>query len=164
MKMTDTTVRYVVAGVVIALLVGLGYASFSGKKQDEQFTREQAMYNQTLQHEQKGQYDQALPLLKQIEKEQPNSVPVKYYTGLALANKGDWTGAAQEFQNSINLNPYKVEDSIFMLQYAEVLTYAKKLEEAKVVLEHCKKLSVPAQMPDYQDKVNAMLQKISVSS
>ena len=164
MKITDTTMRYIVAGMVVIMLVGLWYASFSGKKQDEQFATEQATYNQALQHLQQGQYDQALPLMKQVEKEQPESMPVKYYTGLTLANTGDWVGAAQEFQKALDLNPYKVEDSMFMLQFAEVLTNANKLDAAKVVLERCQTLPVPEQMPDYQDRVNAMLTQISASS
>lgn len=164
MNITDTTMRYVVAGMVFVLLVGLGIANFSGKKQDEQFATEQATYNQALQYLQKGQYAQALPLLKQVEREQSSSVPVKYYTGLSLANTGDWSGAVKEFQTALDLNPYKVEDSMFMLQFAEVLVNAKKMDEAKVVLKQCEKLPVPQQMPEYKKNIKTLLTQISASS
>lgn len=164
MNITDTTMRYVVASIVLVLLVGLIYTSSSGKKQDEKFATEQATYNQALQYVQEGQYDQALPLLQQVEKEQADSVPVKYYTGLTFANSGDWAGAVKVFKQVLDLNPYKVEDSMFMLQFAEILVYAEKKDEAKIVLERCKTLPVPAEMPEYQTHIQTLLTQISASS
>lgn len=164
MNITDTTMRFLVGGIVGILLVGLLYVSFSGKKQDEKFLDEQTTYNQALQHLKGGQYDQALPLLKEVKKEQPDSVTVNYYTGLALANTGDWMGSAKEFQTVINLNPYKVEDSVFMIQFAEILLNAKKKDEAKVVLKRCQTLPVPKQIPDYQMRVKNLLKQVAVSS
>lgn len=164
MKITDTAIRYAVVGIVAILFLGLGYASFSGKEQDKQFFSEQVTYNQALQYIQEEQYDQALPILQQVEKKNPKSTVVKYYLGTTLANTGEWSSAVREYQNILDLNPYKVEDAMFMIQFANVLINADKLEEAKLVLERCQTLSNPDQMPDYQEQVNALLMQISEST
>lgn len=164
MNISDTTMRYIVASTIAVLLLGLGYASFSGKKQDEQFLTEQTTFTQAIQYVQEEQYDQALPLLQQVDNKHANSDVVKYYLGATLANLGDWSKASIEYQKILDLNPYKVEDSIFMIQYGNALLNAKKIDEAKVVLERCLTLQVPEQMPDYQEQVNALLMQISASS
>jgi predicted Zn-dependent protease len=160
----ETSVRNIVGFIVVFLIVGLGYASFLGKKQDEQFANEQMMYNLAMDHVKKGQYNFALPLLKQVEKKQMASFTMRYYTGLALEQTGYGKEAVLEFQNALDLNPYLVEDSIFMLEFAEALLNAKKNEEAKIVLKHCQTLPIPEQIPDYLDEVNGMLEQISTNS
>ncbi|QFF97980.1 hypothetical protein PB01_03635 [Psychrobacillus glaciei] len=164
MKISDTAIRYIVCAIVAVLLIGLGYASFASKKQDEQFLADQATYNQSLQYLQEEDFGQAILLLQQVEINNSNNAIVKYYLGLAHANTGEWSKATMEFQTVLDLNPYKVKDGVFMIQFANILVDAKKLDQAKVVLEHCQTLPNPGQMPDYQEQINALLKRISVGS
>ncbi|MDP4086533.1 MAG: hypothetical protein Q8934_18280 [Bacillota bacterium] len=164
MKKKETSLRSIVGCLVIVLVFGLGYAFFSGKKQDEQFANVQAIYNQSLQLYKQGQYGKALPLLRQVEGIQTDSYAVRYNTGLALANTRDWNGAATEFKNVLDINPNNVEDPVFMLQFAEILTFAKKNDEAKMVLARCENLPIPQQIPDYKNEVNVLLAQLSASS
>lgn len=163
MNITDTAMRYTVAVIVTALLIGLGYASFAGKKQDEQLVSEQGAFYQALQYIQDGKSNEALPLLQLVDKENSNSAVVKYYLGSTYASMGNWNSAVMEYQKTLDLNPYKVEDSIFMFQFASILISAEKLDAAKVVLERCQTLPAPEQMPDYQEQINALLMQTSSS-
>ncbi|MEK5146073.1 tetratricopeptide repeat protein [Psychrobacillus sp. FSL K6-4615] len=164
MKIADKTVRNVVVVLIVVLILGIFYASKSSEKQDEQFFKEQATFNQAIDYFQGGQYELAIPLLTKVGKEQPESEVVKYYLALALSNTGEWSSASQEYQEVLNVNPYKVKDSMFMIQFAEVLLNAEKFEEAKVVLERCQTLPIPDQMPDYQEFVNILLMQVSMKS
>lgn len=163
MNITDTAMRYAVAVMVPALLIGFGYASFAGKKQDEQFVSEQVTFYQALQHLEDGKFNEAIPLLQSVDKENSRSAFVKNYLGSTYANMGNWSNAVIEYQNVLDLNPYKVKDSVFMLQFAHILISAEKLDEAKVVLERCKALPTPEQIPDYQEQVQALLKQTSSS-
>lgn len=164
MKITDKSVRYLVAGIITILIFGLSYSSFTGKKQDEKFLNGQITYNQALQYIEEEKYDQALPILKLVAKEYPSSSVVRYYLGSTFAIIGEWKSAAQEYQQILDLNPYMVEDPTFMIQFGNILINAEKLDEAKVVLERCKQLSVPDQIPDYLDQVKMLLMQIPKSS
>ena len=153
--------RYIVASIIVLLIIGLSYTSYLGKKQDEKFESNETTYNKALQYMEQGEFTKALPLLKRVEKEQYDSMIVKYNIGIALANTGNWDRAIQEFQNSLDLNPYKVEEPVFMMQFATLLINEGKYDEAKKVLERCKTLPAPEQIPDYKDRLNAMIKFIS---
>ncbi|TQR18152.1 tetratricopeptide repeat protein [Psychrobacillus soli] len=164
MNITDTATRYIVVGIIAMLILGLGYTSFSGAKQDEQYEAEQEIYKHSLDLIEEEQFDQALLYLKQVEENYPESANVKYNLAITYANIGEWNNAAQEYKRVLDLNPYRVEDSLFMLQYGSVLLNANKNDEAKIVFERCQTLPIPEQMPNYQEQVNELLMQISTSS
>lgn len=164
MKITDTAIRYTVAVIITALLIGFGYASAAGKKQDEQLLTEQAAFYQAFRHIEDEQFDEALKKLQLVDKENSSSEIVKYYLGTVYTYLEDWNKASLEYQRVLDLNPYKVKDSLFMLQFANVLINAEKSEEARTVLEHCRTLPIPEQLPEYQEQVNALLMQISTGS
>lgn len=147
--------------IVLIVIVGLGYASFAGESQDGKISKEQERYTQALQFIQNEEYIQAVSLLKLVDMDYPNSATVKYYLGTSLANLGEWNSAAQEYQQVLNLNPYKVEESIFMIQFANILVNAGKLDEAKIVLEKCLTLPIPEQIPNYLEQVNSLIDELS---
>jgi len=147
--------------IILIVIVGLGYASFSGESQDEKNLKKQARYTQALEFIQNEEYDQAVTLLKLVDMDYPNSATVKYYFGTSLANIREWDSAAKEYQQVLELNPYKAEESIFMIQFANILVNAEKLDEAKIVLEKCLTLQIPEQMPNYLEQVNSLINHIS---
>ncbi|WP_336496403.1 tetratricopeptide repeat protein [Psychrobacillus sp. FJAT-51614] len=140
------------------------YIINSSKEQDRQFVIEQEKYNVAVQDIQGGEYDQALSLLEEVDQTNTKSVPVKYYIGVAHFYKEDFDKAAQEFSNLLDINPYMVKDSEFMLLFAHTLINANQFDEASIVLERCKNLQTPENMPDYQDQVNQLIKQITVSS
>jgi len=164
MNITDKSIRFIVVIMVVLILFGLGFTSFASEKQDEKFANDQAMYHQALQYIQSGENDKALLSLKKINLEYPTSTSVKYYTGLALLNNGEVNSAVNEFQRLIEINPYMIEDSIFMIVFARALVSTEKFEDAKLVLERCKTLQIPEEIPDYLEQVNELLTLVTKSS
>ncbi|MEK5206054.1 tetratricopeptide repeat protein [Psychrobacillus sp. FSL H8-0510] len=160
MKIKDVTVRFMVAVLVALVLIGLGYASLTGNKQDNEMLTEQASFNQALKYIEDEHFNQALQLMKSVERDYSSSHVVKYYIGSTLANLGEWKSAAMVYQKVLDLNPYMVEDSTFMIQYANILINAEKLKEAKEVLVKCKSLPIPDQMPNYLNQVDTLLTNI----
>jgi len=161
MNIKDTGIRYMVTILVLIVIIGLGYASLTGKTHDKKILKEQTRYTQALQFLQNQEYDQAVTLLKLVKEDYPNSATVKYYLGTSLANIREWNSAAQEYQQILDLNPYKVKEPIFMIQFAGILINAKKLDEAKIVLEKCLTLPIPEQIPNYLEQVNSLIDQIS---
>lgn len=159
MKLTDTSVRYIVAAVVLFILVGFSYANISGNNQDEEFETANVLYQQAIAQLQEGNYEQSLELLKQVETVNPDSAKVKQYLGLSLASTGDYATAAEKYEKTIELNPHMIEDSLFMIQYANILILTEQKEAALVVLEQCESLRVPEEMPDYKEQVAKLIKE-----
>jgi predicted Zn-dependent protease len=159
MEVKESHVRYIVIGMIIVIMLGFGYTHVAGKKQDEQYLKSYNQFNQAVQLITKNQFLEAKPLLIEIEKKYPNSALVKHYLGLALANTGELKPAITKMKAALDLNPYLAENPIFMLQFAEILMFAGEKKEARFVLERCKTLSPPANIPDYKQKVDALIQE-----
>ncbi|WP_231584141.1 tetratricopeptide repeat protein [Domibacillus indicus] len=164
MKLTDSSIRYIVAGIFLCLAIALIYTHFSGEKQDEKVTEIYYTYQQAFELLQQGQYAQALPLLEQVKAEEPDSVPVTHYLGMSYVNTNELSKASRAYKQVVELNPYKIEDALFMIQFADVLTLNGEKEEALTVLAQCKNLPVPASMPDYQEQVAAKMKELKNNS
>jgi predicted Zn-dependent protease len=152
MEIKESHIRYIVIGMIMMIILGFGYAHIAGKKQDEQYLKSYNQFNRAVQLMTKNQFLEAKPLLKEIERKYPNSALVKHYLGLVLANTGELKPAITEMKTALDLNPYLAENPIFMLQFAEILKFAGEKKEARIVLERCKTLLSPANIPDYQQK------------
>jgi predicted Zn-dependent protease len=112
----------------------------------------------------KSQFLEARPLLKEIERKYPNSALVKHYLRVVLVNTGELKPAITEMKTALDLNPYLAEDPIFMMQFAEILMFGGEKKEAQLVLERCKTLAPPANIPDYQKKIDALIQETNGTS
>ncbi|WP_169818537.1 tetratricopeptide repeat protein [Domibacillus iocasae] len=156
-NITDGTIRWVIAGFLFVILIGLIYTYTAAKSQDEVYLQNYSKYEKAVELFEAQQFDQALPLFEELEKEQPRSAVIKNYLGIAYVNTGNVDAAITKYQNVLDLNPYKVEDAQFMIQFGEILLFADQKDDAKKVLEKCLTLVPPAEMPDYHEKVNQLL-------
>ena len=69
--------------------------------------------------------------------------------------------AAVHMQKTLDINPHKVEDAMFMLQFGEILFFAQRYDNAKTVLTRCQESGwVPAEYPEYQQRVQELLTAI----
>lgn len=156
-NITDKTLRWLVGGVLFFVMAGLAYTYSSAKGQDEQFLQSYSQFEQARTLFDHQQFDQALPLLQELEQKQPDSALIKNYLGIAYLNTGDIGAAVTKYKSVLDLNPYKVENALFMIQFGEILLLDGKKAEAVLVLEKCLTLAPPAEMPDYQVKVQELL-------
>lgn len=61
----------------------------------------------------------------------------------------------------MDINPHKVEDPMFMLQFGEVLLFAERFGDSKIVLEKCREWGwIPESYPTYQERVTELLTQI----
>lgn len=160
MKLTDIQVKSIIVGFLIVIVAAFCYTYAVGKKQNEQYARTYQLFQKSSQMIQKNQFSQALPLLRQVEKDQPDSSRVQIYVGAALANNGQPKLAAQKWKKALELDPYLSENANFMIQLAQILVLSGEKHDAKVVLERCKTLPAPPEMPDYPQKVNTLFKQI----
>lgn len=161
MQFTESTRKYILAGTIAFIIVGIIIAKVMASKQDEQFTTQNTQYEQATQLYNEGNYEEASKTLQSLLKQQPNSEIVNYLTALSVANTGDSKKAATLMEKIIQLNPHKVEDAMFMLQFGEILTLAQRYDDAKIVLTHCQQAAwVPADYPDYQARIAQLLTDI----
>ena len=107
-------------------------------------------------------YDQTLAISKELEKNHASSEIVNYYSAVSAANIGELDNATIHMQRALDINPHNVEDSMFMLQYAEMLVYAEKKEEAMQVIERCKTLAVPAEFPQYMERIIELEAEVAI--
>lgn len=164
MDITGNSFRIIVSVIIVAIIIGLGYSSALGKKQDEQFLIDQSRYNYALQELQNENYNLALKELEKINSKKYKSAPLKYLQGISLLNNQNYGRAITEFQLLIDYNPYITEDAHFMLLFAKTLINGDQLNDAMIVLEKCKEISDPDTVPDYQKQVNELINYISERS
>lgn len=164
MYIKEVTRKYIFIGLLILIIIGVIVANILAKKQDEEFATEDFLYNQALQLYKDGDYERAQLLVSELTIERADSEIVNYLAGLIAASNNEYESASILMQKSLDINPYKVENAIFMLQFGEILFLAKRYEDAKIVLNRCKDAGwTPEDYPDYQEQVQNMLTQIENS-
>ena len=163
MKINDLSRKYIVIGFSLFVLIGLITASIMGKKQDKAFEVDEVEYSNIVQQFQEGNYTDALNKSVTLENSQASSEQVNYLIALTAANLGQFEKSLRHMQRTLDINPHRVEDSMFMLQYAEFLVMENQKDEAEIVLDLCVTLPIPEDFPEYQERV-AQLQELAAQS
>ena len=164
MVLKESTRKYILIGIVLLIVIGLVSAKVMGKKQDEEFSMDDALYQQvqTLYEQQK--FEEAKTYSDELLKRQPNSEVVNYMGGLVAANVGEMEQAAILLQKTLDINPHKVEDPMFMLQFGQVLVSAERYADAQTVLVRCRDMGwAPAETPTYQETVAQLLTQVEAN-
>lgn len=161
MRLTESNRKYILLAIVGIIVIGIFTAKILASKQDEQFAYEDMLYMQASQQYEAGNYIDALSMVSELLETQPNSEAANYLGGLISANTGEYKQSAILLQKVMDVNPYKSEEDIFMLQFGEILFMAERYEDAKVVLEKCREWGwAPEALPTYQERVADLLTQI----
>jgi predicted Zn-dependent protease len=161
MRLRESHRKYILLGLVFFIVVGLIFAKVMAKKQDEQFLTNELLFEQAQQLYAEGDYESATKYINEVLKKQPNSEIVNYTAGLISVLNEDYKKAAILLQKTIEINPHRVEDPIFMLQLGETFYHAERMDDAKIVLKHCQDAGwAPDKMPSYQERVTELLNSI----
>ncbi|GLC87893.1 tetratricopeptide repeat protein [Lysinibacillus piscis] len=164
MTFTEPIRKYILSGVVTFVVIGLIVANVLASKQDEEFLMNETLYNQAIQLQSTGDLPGAKTMISEVLKKQPNSEVANYAAALTMAQTGDMKQAAIHMQKVLDMNPYKVEDARFMMQFGEILVGAERYEDAKIVLLRCQEAQWTLEdVPNYQEQVAAMLAQIENS-
>ena len=161
MGLTESKRKYILLAFVVFIILGVIAAKVMAGQQDEDFVTQNSLYEQATQLYSEGNYGEASKQLKQLLKEQPNSEVINYMAALATASNGEVKQSAILMQKVLDINPHKVEDAMFMLQFGEILALAERYADAKVVLTRCQQSAwAPADYPVYQTRVSQLLTEI----
>lgn len=161
MQFRESTRRYILIGMVAFIILGLVVAKVVAKGQDEQFSAEDNLFQQATQFASEGKFEEASSYINELLKTKPDSEDVNYLGGLIAANTGEIEQAAILFQKTLDINPHRVEDAMFMLQFGETLYHIEQYEDAKTVLTRCQESGwAPKEFPNYQAKVTELLNSI----
>ena len=161
MEIKESTRKYILIGLVLIIVVGLITAKVLGKQQDEEFATDDALYQHVSQLYSEGKYEEAAPYSTELLQRQPDSEDANYIGGLIAANTNEYEQAAIFLQKTLEFNPYKVEDAVFMLQFGEVLYGAERYVDAQTVLVKCQQRGwALADIPNYQERVVQLLTEI----
>ncbi|MDD1505883.1 hypothetical protein PVA17_24525 [Lysinibacillus sp. CNPSo 3705] len=164
MTFTEPVRKYILSGVVVFVVIGLIGANIMASKQDKIFEKNENLYNQALQLQTDGNYEDAWEPISKVLKAEPNSEIANYLAGIIAVNKGDVKQGAIYMQKTLDLNPYKAEDPVFMIQLGEIFVVTKRFEDAKIVLQRCQESGwVPEEIPNYQEHVATLLAQIENS-
>lgn len=161
MQLRESTRRYILLGLIGLIMVGLIVSKVMASNQDEQFAKEDMLYQQASQLFSQGNSSEAAVYIDELLKLQPESEEVNYLGALISASNNKMEKSAILFQKTLDINPYKIEDPVFMLQFGSTLYSVERYEDAKIVLTRCKEAGwAPENYPDYQDRVNELLDSI----
>lgn len=161
MEFKESTRRYILLGIVAFIVIALIAAKVLANNQNKQFSLEHNLYDQALQLSNREDYEQAAIYINELLKYQPNSQDANYLGALIAGNTGELKQAGIRLQKTLDINPYKAEDAIFMLQFGEILYQLERYNDAKVVLSRCKENGwVPDTYPGYQERVQELLNSI----
>ena len=161
MHLSENSRRYILLGIVIFIILGLISSKVLASKQDDKFLEKDMLYQQVSQLYNEEKYDEASLYIDEMLKRQPNSEIANYLGGLVTASIGEYHQATILLQKTLDINPYKAEDPMFMLQFGEILFFAERYSDSKVVLEKCREWGwVPEQYPTYQERITELLTQI----
>lgn len=161
MELRESHRRYILLGIVGFIIVGLIVTKVMAKSQDQEFIRNELLFEHVQQLYTEEKYEEALVYVNELLKRQPNSEVVNYMAGLITATNKEFINAANLMQKTLEMNPYKVEDPVFMLQLGEIFYKAERFEDAKEVLTHCQEMGwAPEEYPNYQEQVSKFLNVI----
>lgn len=161
MQFKESTRKYILLGLVLLIGVGIVSAQVLASKQDEEFKYEDMLYQQANQLYQEGNNEEAALFINELLLKKPDSETANHLGGIITAENGEYNQAEILLQKSLDLNPHKVEDPMFMIQFAEVLFFAEKYLESKIVLEKCRDWGwSPETYPNYQERVTELLNQI----
>ncbi|WP_394188568.1 tetratricopeptide repeat protein [Paenisporosarcina quisquiliarum] len=164
MILKDSTRRKITFGIGLFILIGLFTANIMGKRQDEAFINDHHTYNQAVQKLEEGEFEEALKTTKVLEVSQSSSEAVNYIIGLSAANSGQYNTALLHMQRLLEINPHRVEDPIFMIQYAEILLTLGNQVAAEKVLNKCLELPKPTNYPQYEEKIIQLQEQLATQS
>ncbi|MBE1556412.1 tetratricopeptide repeat protein [Sporosarcina limicola] len=164
MNLSDSSRKYIVIGLSLFVMIGLITASIMGKKQNTAFQLDDTEYSHAVQQLQEGNYAGALEASSALETRQGSSEQVNYLIALAAANSGEIEKSLKHMQRTLDRNPHRVEDAMFMLQYAEFFVMAEQKDEAVLVLDRCATLPIPEDYPEYQERVAQLQQQLATQS
>lgn len=161
MNLSESNRKYIFLTVVCVIIIGIIVAKWMGSKQDEQFTYENQLYNTVVQYVNEENAQEASTYLQELLKAQSDDEEVNYLAAIVYANLEDTEAAAVHMQKTLDINPHKVEDAMFMLQFGEILFFAQRYDDAKVVLTRCQEWGwAPEEYPEYQQRVQELLTAI----
>ena len=161
MQNNESKRKYILLGIVAFIIIGFITAKVLASKQDDKFLEDDMLYQQASHLYSDGNYPAAGELINDLLLRQPNSEAVNYLGGLIKANLGDFKQSAILLGKTLDINPHKVEEAMYMLQFAEVLFFAERYEDSKVVLEKCREWGwAPEGYPTYQEHVTELLTQI----
>lgn len=161
MNLNESTRKYILFGIVLLIVIGIFSAKLLANKQDTDFAKDDVLYQQATNLASQGNYVEAATFSSELLLRQPNSEAVNYISGMITANTEDFKQAAIFLQKTIDINPHKIEDAMFMIQFGEVLYFAERYDDAKIILEKCREWGwVPEDYPTYQERVTELLAQI----
>ncbi|WP_060207187.1 tetratricopeptide repeat protein [Sporosarcina koreensis] len=164
MKISNTLRRSFFLAFSLVIVIGLLVSFFLGKSQDKSFLKDAQQYNEVLSAFQEGEYELSYEKSRELEIRQGKSEILNYINALSYANTNNPEQAIKYFNHVLDLNPYKVEDSMFMLQFAELLIEAEQFDEAHIVLARCDNLPIPEIFPQYKERVAQLWEQLSNQS
>ena len=157
----ESTRKSIFLFVVAFIVVGIITAKVMAKSQDEQFYYEDYLYSQAYELYANQNFLEAEPTINELLSLKPNSESVNYLAAMIEANNANYGKSAILFQKTMDINAYKSEDPSFMIQFGEVLFYAERYADAKVVLERCRDMGWTLEaVPNYQERISELLTQI----
>lgn len=158
MQLNESHRKQILIGLVVFIIFGIFTSNILASKQDEKFNYNDILSQQASQLYNEGNFEAAGKVISELLLRQPNSEIVNYLGGVITANLGEYTQSAILLQKTLDINPHKVEDPIFMIQFGESLINAERYDDALVILERCKEAAwAPELYPSYQDRVAELL-------
>ncbi|RKJ18746.1 hypothetical protein D7X33_45990, partial [Butyricicoccus sp. 1XD8-22] len=121
MKIRESVRKYIFLGVFCFIVLGILLANILANNQDKQFAMKDVLYQQTLNLVSEGKYNEASQITYDLLNIHQDSSALNYLAGLIAANTGEMEQATIYFQRVLDLNPYRVEEPMFMLQFGETL-------------------------------------------
>lgn len=129
-------------GLILIFIMTLSYVYWVGEIEKEQYRLDNEIYNHAIQLLEQQNSIQALPLLLELNNNYPDNEYILMYSGLAQAIQGNYKGASDNFQKSLNIHPALQLDPSFIIEYTKILINNNELDKSKILLEKTTNLKV----------------------
>lgn len=154
--------KLIVIAFTLIIVAGITTSAIIGKKQDDQYAKNDHTYKQAEQAYEQGQYTIAIEHVTTLLQDDPTNEKLNTLGANAAYDANQFELAAQHYQAALDRNPHNVEKPLFMLKLATSYFESNQTGRAKVIFEYLQANDYNVQkMPDFQDVVQNYIQKIN---
>lgn len=126
--------KYVFIILLISVLLVLVWQNKLAEKQNTILLNDYAVYQQADEMMQNQEFDQSINVLEDLNAKYNNEFQISYWLGYSYLYSNKFESAVILYNKSLDLNPYLVENTDFMYQYAVALANSEKYEDSLIVI------------------------------
>jgi len=134
-KRDKNYINYIITGFILIVFVLLIIVENLGNKQDELLLSDFTMFEEASALVESGSSTEALQTLENLNTKYSGDFNISHRLGIAYLSSEQYKPALTMFTRTLDLNPYLVENTDYLYQYAVTLANNEQFDNSILVID-----------------------------